>query len=60
MSSEIKPYAIKAYQNYFNNDYMKGDITQISTDDTIARIKKVTGYSDNLSLILTAGIENLD
>lgn len=33
LSSEIKDYAIKAYKNYFNNEKVAGDITQISTAD---------------------------
>lgn len=32
-SSEIKEYAIKAYKNYFNDDEVAGDITQISATD---------------------------
>lgn len=32
-SSEIKKYAIKAYQGYFGNETVHGDITQIETDD---------------------------
>lgn len=31
-SSEIKKYAIKAYQGYFGNEKVHGDITQISND----------------------------
>ena len=31
-SSEIKKYAIKAYQGYFGNEKVYGDITQIETD----------------------------
>lgn len=31
-SSEIKKYAIKAYQGYFGNEKVYGDITQIPTD----------------------------
>lgn len=31
-SSEIKKYAVKAYQSYFGNEKVYGDITQISTD----------------------------
>ncbi|MGN0840899.1 MAG: DNA (cytosine-5-)-methyltransferase [Candidatus Ornithospirochaeta sp.] len=32
-SSEIKDYAIKAYKNYFNDEEVAGDITQISATD---------------------------
>lgn len=32
-SSEIKPYAIKAYQNHFKGDYVSGDITKIKSQD---------------------------
>ena len=32
-TSEIKKYAIKAYQNYFGNEKIYGDITQIKTKD---------------------------
>lgn len=32
-SSEIKEYAIKAYKNYFNDEEVAGDITQISAAD---------------------------
>lgn len=32
-TSEIKKYAIKAYQNYFGNEKINGDITQIKTED---------------------------
>lgn len=32
-SSEIKDYAIRAYKNYFNDDEIAGDITQISATD---------------------------
>ena len=32
-SSEIKKYAIKAYQGYFGNEKVNGDITQIPADD---------------------------
>ena len=32
-SSEIKDYAIKAYKNYFNDEEVSGDITQISATD---------------------------
>lgn len=32
-SSEIKDYAIRAYKNYFNNEEVAGDITQISATD---------------------------
>lgn len=32
-TSEIKKYAIKAYQNHFGNEKIYGDITQISTED---------------------------
>ena len=32
-TSEIKKYAIKAYQNYFGNEKIYGDITQIKTED---------------------------
>ncbi|MFR3060442.1 MAG: DNA cytosine methyltransferase [Holdemanella porci] len=32
-SSEIKKYAIKAYQGDFGNEKVYGDITQIETDD---------------------------
>ena len=31
-SSEIKKYAIKAYQGFFGNEKVYGDITQIETD----------------------------
>lgn len=33
LSSEIKDYAIKAYKNYFNDEEVAGDITQISASD---------------------------
>lgn len=33
LSSEIKDYAIKAYKNYFNDDDIAGDITQIPISD---------------------------
>lgn len=32
-SSEIKDYAIRAYKNYFNDEEVAGDITQISATD---------------------------
>lgn len=32
-TSEIKKYAVKAYQNHFGNEKIYGDITQISTND---------------------------
>ena len=32
-TSEIKKYAIKAYQNHFGNEKIHGDITQIKTED---------------------------
>ena len=32
-TSEIKKYAIKAYQNHFGNEKICGDITQIKTED---------------------------
>ncbi len=32
-SSEIKDYAVKAYKNYFNDDYVAGDITKIPASD---------------------------
>lgn len=32
-SSEVKKYAIKAYQNHFGNEKIYGDITQIRTED---------------------------
>lgn len=32
-SSEIKDYAIEAYKNYFNDEEVAGDITQISATD---------------------------
>lgn len=32
-SSEIKDYAIRAYKNYFNDEDVAGDITQISASD---------------------------
>lgn len=32
-TSEIKKYAVKAYQNYFGNEKIYGDITQIATED---------------------------
>lgn len=32
-TSEIKKYAIKAYQNHFGNEKIYGDITQIKTED---------------------------
>ena len=32
-SSEIKDYAIKAYQNYFGNEKISGDITKIPSND---------------------------
>lgn len=32
-SSEIKPYAIKAYNEYFGNETIHGDITEIKTVD---------------------------
>lgn len=32
-TSEIKKYAISAYQNYFGNDKVYGDITQVKTMD---------------------------
>lgn len=32
-SSEIKPYAIEAYKNYYHDDNVSGDITQIKTSD---------------------------
>ena len=33
LSSEIKDYAIKAYKNYFNDEEVSGDITQIPASD---------------------------
>ncbi len=33
LSSEIKDYAVKAYKNYFNDEEVAGDITQISAID---------------------------
>ena len=33
LSSEIKPYAIKAYTHYFSNENMSGDITKIDAND---------------------------
>ena len=32
-SSELKPYAIKAYKEYFGEDIVYGDITKIRTED---------------------------
>lgn len=32
-TSEIKKYAVKAYQNHFGNEKVYGDITKIKTDD---------------------------
>lgn len=32
LSSEIKKYAIKVYQEYYNNEKVSGDITQISAE----------------------------
>lgn len=32
-SSEIKPYAIKAYKNYYHEDNIAGDITKIAESD---------------------------
>ena len=34
-SSEIKPYAIKAYKNYYGNEKMFGDITTVDTNKDI-------------------------
>ena len=32
-TSELKPYAIKAYQGYFGNEEIHGDITKVKTED---------------------------
>lgn len=32
-TSELKPYAIKAYQGYFGNEKIYGDITKVKTED---------------------------